>query len=86
MPKLKAKTMNSRKTKTFTFRISDEVAQDLADVKEKCKSLGVVWNVTETLTKALVADIKAVERHIQDELKQEWSIGQQNLDMPDSET
>ena len=68
------------KSKNFTFRITDALANDLAEVKAKCAQHGMRLNVTEALTAALEREIKAIHKAIK-EVEPEWLPGQKSLDL-----
>ena len=67
--------VSSNKSKNFTFRITPEVANQLAEIKAKCEQHGLKVNVTESLTIALEKEIKALQKHIQG-IEPEWAPGQ----------
>lgn len=75
--------VESVKTKNFTFRITPELARDIAEAKAKCAQLGIRVNVTESLTTALERDLKALQKHIQS-IEPEWAPGQMSLAIDDS--
>lgn len=78
---MKAKSLaKSNKSKNFTFRITEALANDIASVKAKCDQDGLRLNMTEALTAALVKELKAVEKELQ-KVDPEWSIGQLELDV-----
>lgn len=66
------------KTKNFTFRITEEMSKDMAEVNAKAKQNGLRINMTEALTQALEKEIKAVQKHIQ-KLDPTWIPGQLDL-------
>lgn len=69
----------SNKSKNFTFRITDALSNDIAELKAKCAQHGVRFNVTEALTAALEKEIKAVQKHIQTNIDSSWAPGQMDL-------
>ena len=71
--------VQGNKSKNFTFRITEAVAGDLAEIKLKCQQHGLKLNVTEALTAALEREIKAVQKAIQS-IDPAWTPGQ--LDLP----
>lgn len=75
--------VQGNKSKNFTFRITDALANDLAEIKEKCAQHGLRVNVTESLTSALEKEIKALQKHIQG-IEPSWAPGQQELPGVDS--
>jgi cob(I)alamin adenosyltransferase len=68
------------KSKNFTFRITDALSNDLAELKAKCAQHGMRLNITEALTAALEREIKAVQKAIK-EVDHEWIPGQMSLDV-----
>jgi len=75
----RSKGITKNKSKSFTFRVTEELSKDVAEVKAKCKQIGLRWNVTEALTKALEDELKAVQKHIQKETQSNYNIGQGDL-------
>lgn len=73
------KSIKQGKQKSFTFRITDELANDIASVKAKCKQHGLSWNITSALTKALEKEVLSVQKHIQKEVDGNWKTGQSDL-------
>lgn len=71
----------SGKVKNFTFRITEDQAQQIAEIKAKCKQHGITWNITDALTKALTKEIKAAQKYINDEHDKSWRPGQKNLNL-----
>jgi hypothetical protein len=69
------------KTKSFTFRITPDLADQVAEAKKVAREQGLKWNITEVLTAALEREVKAVQKHIQKEVKPGWAPGQKSLDM-----
>jgi len=66
------------KSKNFTFRITNALADDLAEVKLKCEQHGLRINVTEALTAALEREIKALQKHVQG-IEPNWTPGQMEI-------
>lgn len=66
------------KSKNFTFRITNALADDLAEVKLKCEQHGLRINVTEALTAALEREIKALQKHVQG-IEPGWTPGQMEI-------
>lgn len=78
---MKAKSLaKANKSKNFTFRITDALANDIASVKAKCEQHSLRLNMTEALTAALVKELKAVEKELQ-KTDPNWSIGQLELEV-----
>lgn len=78
---MKAKSLSkSNKSKNFTFRITEALANDIASVKAKCDQHDLRLNMTEALTSALVKELKAVEKELQ-KIDPQWTIGQLELDV-----
>ena len=71
--------VQGNKSKNFTFRITEALSDDLAEIKLKCQQHGLKLNVTEALTAALEREIKAVQKAIQG-IDPSWAPGQ--LDIP----
>jgi len=72
--------VSGNKSKNFTFRITPDLADQLAEIKDKCAQHGLRVNVTESLTAALEKEIKALQKHIQG-IEPSWIPGQ--LDLPE---
>lgn len=73
---MKAKSLSkSNKSKNFTFRITEALANEIASAKAKCEQCALRFNMTEALTQALVKELKAVEKELR-EYDPEWSLGQ----------
>jgi hypothetical protein len=53
------------KNKNFTFRVTEALTNDIAEVKAKCDQHGLRLNLTEALTSALEKELKALQKHIQ---------------------
>lgn len=70
--------VQGNKSKNFTFRITEAVSDDLAEIKLKCQQHGLKINVTEALTAALEREIKAVQKAIQG-IEPSWAPGQLGL-------
>lgn len=70
--------VSSNKSKNFTFRITPDLADQLAEIKDKCAQHGLRVNVTESLTSALEREIKALQKHIQG-IEPSWAPGQGQL-------
>lgn len=66
------------KNKGFTFRITEALSNEIAEVKAKCEQHGLRVNMTESLTAALEREVKALQKHIQ-KIEPEWAPGQMNL-------
>lgn len=71
------------KSKNFTFRITEALANDIAEVKAKCEQHGLRLNMTEALTSALERELKAVHKAIQT-IEPAWVPGQATLDLEGS--
>lgn len=57
-----SKGITYNKTRSFTFRITDEMSKEITKLKAECARNGLRWNVTEALTKALEQEIKAAKK------------------------
>jgi len=77
------KSIAKGKTKGFTFRITEELADDIKSIKDKCKQHGIKINMTSALTAALEKELKDVQKHIQKECDSNWKIGQESIDFKD---
>lgn len=75
--------VQGNKSKNFTFRITEDLANQLAEIKDKCAQHGLRVNVTESLTAALEREIKALQKHVQG-IEPSWAPGQQDLPGLDS--
>lgn len=75
--------VSSNKSKNFTFRITPELSDQMAEIKAKCAQHNLKVNVTESLTIALEKEIKALQKHIQG-IEPEWAPGQLSLPQIDS--
>lgn len=75
--------VSGNKSKNFTFRITPDLADQLAEIKDKCAQHGLRVNVTESLTAALEKEIKALQKHIQG-IEPAWMPGQLDLPAVDS--
>ena len=71
----------SGKVKNFTFRITEDQARDIAEIKAKCKQHGINWNITDALTKALTREINAAQKFIRNEYDIGWKPGQKSLNL-----
>jgi hypothetical protein len=72
----------SVKNKLYSFRISDEIHADLAEIKAKTAQVGIRYNLSEVLESALQREIKALRKAIQ-EKEPGWEPGQGNLALED---
>ena len=72
------------KSKNFTFRITSELSNDIAEVTSKAKQHGLRVNLTEALTAALEREVKALQKEMQ-KIDSSWAPGQMNLTEIDSE-
>lgn len=68
------------KSKNFTFRITSELSDRLAEVQAKCRAAGVRVNLTAALTVALEKEVKALQLYVQKEVDPTWAPGQKSLD------
>ena len=70
------------KSKNFTFRITEALSNDIAEVNTKAKQHGLRLNMTEALTSALEREVKALQKELQ-KLEPTWIPGQ--MDLPEIE-
>lgn len=79
--------VSATKSKNFTFRITEALTNDIAELKLQCQRHGLRMNMTEALTAALEREIKAVQKAIQ-KLDPSWEPGQMalNIDSADAHT
>ncbi len=70
------------KSKNFTFRITDALSNDIAEVNAKAKQHGLRLNMTEALTAALEREVKALQKELQ-KIEPTWIPGQ--MDLPEIE-
>lgn len=66
------------KGKGFSFRITEKLSDELAEVKAKCLQHGLRVNVSEALSAALEREVKALQKRIQ-ESDPSWMPGQLTL-------
>lgn len=78
-----AKSISSTKGKIFNFRISQETADAMAEIKLKAAQAGIRVNLSEPLVAALEREIKAVQKHLQT-IDPTWAPGQMSLDIDGS--
>lgn len=67
--------VKSTKNKNFTFRITDALSNDIAEVNSKAKQLGVRLNMTEALTFALEKEVRALQKELK-KIDESWEPGQ----------
>lgn len=67
------------KDKKVTFRVTDKLSDELAELKVKCAQHGIRINVSEALSAALEREIKATQKHIQS-IDPSWEPGQLSLE------
>ena len=72
--------VGATKSKNFTFRITDALSNDIAEIKLQCAQHGLRLNMTEALTAALEREVKAVQKAIK-EIDPSWEPGQLALDI-----
>lgn len=75
--------VQGNKSKNFTFRITDALSNDIAEIKAKCEQHGLRLNLTEGLTAALERELRALQKHIQG-IEPSWMPGQLSLPAVDS--
>ena len=80
-----SKGITNVKAKTFTFRVTKEMSEEIKEIKTKAASVGIRWNITQALTASLSAEIKAIQKHIQQKTDSDWLVGQTSLGL-DEET
>lgn len=70
------------KSKNFTFRITEALSNDIAEVIAKAKQHDMRVNMTEALTAALEREVKALQKEMQ-KIEPTWIPGQ--MDLPEIE-
>jgi hypothetical protein len=73
-------SVNEGKSKSVNFRVSAEMASDIAEMKRVCRQNGIKWNMSQALVEALEKELKSIQKYVQQETKSDWELGQQSMD------
>lgn len=72
--------LKEKKTKSFTFRITPSLAKEMQETNAKLNTLGMSYNFTEDMTKALEKALKNAHTEIK-KVDAKWEEKQQNIDL-----
>lgn len=53
------------KSKNFTFRITEALANDIAEAQARAREYGLRVNMTKALTETLLREIKSLDKKVQ---------------------